>query len=164
MNYSNYSMKQLLFSFFFLCCVSLFPAYSHGGTDPAKVTPKTNNISTRIIQFEVDAKAPDAPTQVKEFIEELKVQFEDQPLNIKIVGRTCDLGPKAYNHQLATQRAYEVMEMMMNKGLNIDYLEVESLGEEQPLVPNTSEQNRKKNRSVAIHVQSGALTEFLASL
>jgi len=133
-------------------------------TDPVKSMKKSVNSTSKQIYFDIDDESPDAPTQVKQLIDELKVRFGDQPLNIKVTGRTCDLGPEAYNHQLAEQRAYAVMEMMMMQGLNINFIEVESLGEKNPLVPNNSEANRKENRSVSVYVFAGGLSDYLASL
>ena len=97
-------------------------------------------------------------------IDELKIKFGDRPLSIKVTERTCDLGPEQYNHELAEQRAYAVMEMMMMQGLNINFLEVDSLEENAPLMPNTSESNRKENRTVSVYVFAGGLSDYLAWL
>ncbi len=54
------------------------------------------------------------------------------------------------------------MEMMMMQGLNINFLEVDSLEENAPLMPNTSESNRKENRTVSVYVFAGGLSDYLA--
>ena len=105
-----------------------------------------------------------APSQVQALIVQLKEKYGDQELNIKITGRTCDLGDEAYNEFLSKQRAYSVMDMLMMKGLNINYVEVDGVGEEDPIVPNTSIENRKKNRSVSVMVVAGGLDQYLAAL
>ncbi|MAE84967.1 MAG: hypothetical protein CMB80_19675 [Flammeovirgaceae bacterium] len=164
MNYSKPSTKLL-----YLGCLSLFIAFAsfnnaQAFTDPSKTaTPKINSLVTQIY-FDIDEKSPDAPSQVKKMVEELKALFGDQPLNIKITGRTCDLGDADYNEFLSKQRAYSVMDMLMMKGLNINYVEVDGVGEEDPIVPNTSIENRKKNRSVSVMVVAGGLDQYLAAL
>lgn len=142
-----------------LLCVSTSKSLAF--TDPARSSE--NSASTTIL-FDLDEGEPDTPTQVKKLVEQLKNQFGDQELNIKITGRTCDLGDEQYNRKLSEKRAFVVMEMMMMKGLNINYIEIEAVGEEQPIVPNDSESNRKLNRSVMVYVQAGGLDQFLAAL
>ena len=164
MNYSKPSTKLLIAG-----CLSLVVAFAslnraNANTDPSKSKKKEINSSTTHIYFDIDEKSPDAPSQVQALIVQLKEKYGDQELNIKITGRTCDLGDEAYNEFLSKQRAYSVMDMLMRKGLNINYVEVDGVGEDDPIVPNTSIENRKKNRSVSVMVVAGGLDQYLAAL
>ena len=164
MNYSKPSTKLLI-----LGCLSLVVTFAslnraNANTDPSKNKKKEINSTITHIYFDLDEQAPDAPAQVRAMVAELKEMYGDQELNIKITGRTCDLGDESYNEFLSKQRAYSVMDMLMMKGLNINYVEVDGVGEEDPIVPNTSIENRKKNRSVSVMVVAGGLDQYLAAL
>ena len=70
--------------------------------------------------------------------------------NFTIVGHTCDLGSKAFNQKLSDKRANAVMKYLLKKGVKPNQITVKGEGESKPLVPNSSEANRKKNRRVEI--------------
>lgn len=113
------------------------------------------------IQFALDSDKPRNMEYMEGFIASLKEEVGDAELNIKIEGHTCDLGTEAYNKWLGEQRAYSVMEFLVTQGLNINYVEVESKGESEPLVANNIEENREKNRRVEVTVVVGGLNEYL---
>jgi outer membrane protein OmpA-like peptidoglycan-associated protein len=50
--------------------------------------------------------------------------------------------------KLSERRAQEVVKYLLSKGVNNAYIGSHNYGERQPAVPNTSEDNRKKNRRV----------------
>jgi len=68
-----------------------------------------------------------------------------------VEGHTCDLGPASYNKKLSYLRAKAVVDYLVNKfHFNERQFEIVAYGESRPLVPNISEENRKKNRRVVI--------------
>ncbi|MEM1090319.1 MAG: Ig-like domain-containing protein [Pseudomonadota bacterium] len=69
---------------------------------------------------------------------------------ITVSGHTCDLAPAAYNDALSRRRADSVATYLTGNGVDLDQLVVRALGESEPAVPNTSEDNRKLNRRVEI--------------
>lgn len=75
---------------------------------------------------------------------------ESGPFAIRIEGHTCDLGPTDYNDSLALVRAQSVAAYLKPVIAEEMKLEILSFGETQPLVPNTNEQQRAKNRRVHI--------------
>ncbi len=70
--------------------------------------------------------------------------------NFSIVGHTCDLGPETFNQHLSEKRADAVMTYLLKKGIDPGQITVKGEGEKKPLLPNSSEANRKKNRRVEI--------------
>ena len=68
-----------------------------------------------------------------------------------IEGHTCDLGSSEYNLQLSKHRAISVRDFLVSHfGMSKDQFLVESYGESRPLIENTNENARKKNRRVVI--------------
>ena len=72
--------------------------------------------------------------------------------NITIAGHTDDTGSEAYNMTLSEQRAKAVADFFISKGVDSSRLKEKGLGETEPKYPNTSEENRVKNRRVEIAV------------
>lgn len=73
-------------------------------------------------------------------------------MRVSIVGHTCDIAPAAINYKVGLKRAKAVASYLENKGISANRMDVTSKGETQPLVPNTSEQNRSINRRVTVNV------------
>lgn len=69
---------------------------------------------------------------------------------IRIVGHTDNIGSERANQVLSEGRCHEVRRSMINRGIQPDRIEVEGRGERDPIVPNTSEENRQMNRRVEI--------------
>ncbi|MEL4309045.1 OmpA family protein [Joostella sp. CR20] len=76
----------------------------------------------------------------------------DDSIPITIIGHTCDLGSEAVNMRVGMQRAEAVASRLEENGISRSRMEVISKGESEPLVPNTSNENRMKNRRVSIIV------------
>lgn len=76
-------------------------------------------------------------------------------------GHTCDLGSDAYNLQLSKRRAATVKEYLVkNFGISPERLKTRGAGEREPLVPNTNEEARMKNRRV-MAVISTIVTDYV---
>lgn len=79
---------------------------------------------------------------------------KNNPKKVTFTGYTDDQGSSNYNLELSEKRADAVMQYVLNK---IDVPSVmyiaKGKGEEQPLVPNDSEENRMKNRRVEIVIE-----------
>jgi chemotaxis protein MotB len=78
---------------------------------------------------------------------------------IKVEGYTCDLPIRTdqfpSNWELSTRRATTVVRYLEGKGLAGELLSAVGYGEHRPLVPNTSEVNRRQNRRVDIVILRG---------
>ncbi len=95
--------------------------------------------------------------QIKEnSIEQLKniaqSMLNNTQMKIKINGHTDDVGTETANKTLSEQRANEVKRKLIEMGIESSRLEVFGHGESKPLAPNTSDENRKKNRRTEFEV------------
>jgi outer membrane protein OmpA-like peptidoglycan-associated protein len=73
------------------------------------------------------------------------------PGSLRITGHTDDLGSAAHGKDLSRRRAKAVGNELRRGLSEADYsLTLVGEGEDHPVVPNTSEANRKKNRRVVI--------------
>jgi outer membrane protein OmpA-like peptidoglycan-associated protein len=71
---------------------------------------------------------------------------ENPTFKIAIHGHTDDLGDDAKNLLLSENRAKAVVEFLVQQGVTADRLSAKGFGETKPKVPNTSNENRSKNR------------------
>ena len=69
---------------------------------------------------------------------------------IRIVGHTDNIGSDRSNQILSEGRCKEVRQEMIDRGIHPERIEIEGRGERDPIVPNTSEDNRQMNRRVEI--------------
>ena len=69
---------------------------------------------------------------------------------IRIVGHTDNIGSDRSNQILSEGRCKEVRKEMIDRGIRPERIEIEGRGERDPIVPNTSEDNRQMNRRVEI--------------
>lgn len=70
----------------------------------------------------------------------------NEQIKIEICGHTDDIGGEDYNMQLSLARANSVKNELVKLGINSARLSVKGFGKTKPIVPNDSEENRKKNR------------------
>lgn len=69
---------------------------------------------------------------------------------IRIVGHTDNIGSDRSNQILSEGRCKEVKQAMIDRGILPTRIEIEGRGERDPIVPNTSDDNRQMNRRVEI--------------
>lgn len=69
---------------------------------------------------------------------------------LEVRGHTDDRGPAVYNLQLSLRRAEAVADRLIRQGCAAERIRVSGLGEAEPLLPNTQEENRRRNRRVEI--------------
>ncbi len=73
---------------------------------------------------------------------------------IYVSGHTCDIGAATSNLALSRERAESVKKYLIEyDGIDPKRIKVDAYGETRPLVPNTSEPNRVKNRRVAFKMR-----------
>ncbi|MDR0832606.1 MAG: OmpA family protein [Candidatus Symbiothrix sp.] len=73
-------------------------------------------------------------------------------INVEIIGHTCDTGSDAVNLRVGQQRADFAKDYLVKQGISPDRLHTSSKGESEPAFPNTSKENRKKNRRLEIKI------------
>jgi OmpA-OmpF porin, OOP family len=73
-------------------------------------------------------------------------------VKFEVDGHTDSIGPKAYNQELSEQRAKSVVDYLAVKGVSAGRIHAVGYGDTRPVVPNTSEANRAKNRRIEFRV------------
>ncbi len=77
-----------------------------------------------------------------------KVLKSRPTMTIRIEGHTDDRGGASYNMKLSRERARSVRNYLIKAGIDPSRMTAEGYGLTRPLVPNTSDENRDKNRRV----------------
>lgn len=72
----------------------------------------------------------------------------DKTLKLEIGGHTDDVGDDASNMKLSQLRASAVRDYLFSKGITEDRVTAKGYGETHPVAPNTSPENRAKNRRI----------------
>ena len=98
------------------------------------------------VLFEKNSIELVAPQEFEKFSDSLTGQWADTRIQVNIVGYACDLGTEDYNLILSKKRAEAVSEMLGARTMEISAVLYK--GESEPMVPNTTESNRMKNRRV----------------
>jgi OOP family OmpA-OmpF porin len=85
-----------------------------------------------------------------ELMDEITQVVKDNPRikKISIEGHTDDDGKASYNKKLSQKRADSVMKYLVEHGIDAARLSAVGHGEESPLVPNDTDENKEKNRRV----------------
>ena len=81
-----------------------------------------------------------------------QAMLNNPQMKIKVHGHTDDVGKDEANIILSKQRADEVKRKLIEMGIDSKRIEVIGHGESLPLLPNTSDENRKKNRRTEFEV------------
>jgi outer membrane protein OmpA-like peptidoglycan-associated protein len=117
------------------------------GTNENNGCPDWQDIVVPTIYFDLD-KADLKPEGEAELDKLVQTLVASKEFNIVVGGHACDLGSDKYNMELSERRAQAVVKYLLSKGVNNTFVGSHNYGESKPAVPNTSEDNRKKNRRV----------------
>lgn len=119
---------------------------------PKPVEPEVLFEFETMVFFDFDSAKlrPEAEAQLDEAVDVLKGR--DDVILIEVAGHTDDIGDAAYNQNLSERRAQSVADYLVSKGIERSRLKVVGYGETRPAVPNTSRENRQKNRRVVLSV------------
>ena len=74
-------------------------------------------------------------------------------IKIEIAGHTDADGSAEFNQKLSQSRVDAVKNRLIKQGVSKQRLTAKGYGESKPLVPNTSDKNKQKNRRVEINIQ-----------
>ena len=74
-------------------------------------------------------------------------------IRVLIIGHTCEIGYKNINQKIGLKRAEAGKEYLIGKGIAAERISVDSKGATQPLVQNTSNENRKQNRRIEFVIE-----------
>ncbi|MGB4268802.1 MAG: OmpA family protein [Spirochaetota bacterium] len=111
------------------------------------VTERGLKIRISNIEFAFDsAKLTGKAFPILNRVAEILNKYEKY--NVLIEGHTDDIGEEQYNLKLSEARAQSVMDYLVKKGIDKKRLSSRGMGETSPFLPNTSVENRRRNRRV----------------
>lgn len=106
------------------------------------------SLDSILFDFNDSKLKSDAETAVAKIAEILK-KYPDR--EIRVSGHTDNIGKKEYNKKLSEDRAKAVLHSLVdNYKMDEKHISFRGYGDEIPIVPNDSEENRHKNRRVEI--------------
>ncbi|MDR1543395.1 MAG: OmpA family protein [Prevotellaceae bacterium] len=109
---------------------------------------------TPIIQFGEPSDVVITPYARNQMDLLVKYLVQHPKYYIVVVGHTCDLGTKAQNLHVGLTRANNVAAYLVSRGISQNKIITISKNDLEPRAPNTSEQNRRKNRRVEFKIRS----------
>lgn len=139
-------------AYYFLDDVYVKPKYGAIPEDTLKVAPEPAfTMILKDINFEFDRwnLSDSARILLHNWSQEMETSTIDR---VVISGHTDDAGTTDYNVRLSERRAAAVKSFLTNLGWPPEIIEVEGLGESQPIAPNDNLENRSRNRRVVIDV------------
>ena len=82
-----------------------------------------------------------------------KILQQYASIHIEIAGHTDSDGSSGFNQRLSQSRVDTVKSRLTAQGIKANRLTAKGYGESKPLVPNTNDRNKQKNRRVEINIQ-----------
>jgi len=67
---------------------------------------------------------------------------------VEISGHTDNVGPRKSNIELSVRRANAVKDWLVKRGIEPERIKTKGYGPDRPIVPNDSEENKRKNRRI----------------
>jgi outer membrane protein OmpA-like peptidoglycan-associated protein len=86
-----------------------------------------------------------------------------QQFNVSIEGNTDNTGSAEHNMKLSQQRADNVMNFLVEQGIDASRLTAKGLGMTMPIADNSTKEGRQKNRRVDLVIQDKVLQESAES-
>ncbi len=125
------------------------------GDPPAPITPTHYDMCHPLppsVLFENNKAAllPEAKAELDKICADLKKYEKDR---ITIIGHTSDSGIHEYNEALGLRRAEAAKAYMIEQGIAAERIQVKSMADEKPAVPNDSPANMKLNRRVTFEYE-----------
>jgi outer membrane protein OmpA-like peptidoglycan-associated protein len=94
---------------------------------------------------------PDSMAILEEMADVLKTKTEIKAVEVQ--GHTDNQGTAAYNLRLSQNRAQAVVDTLIKLGVDPSRLEAKGYGDTKPLLPNSTEANKAKNRRVQVMIK-----------
>ena len=91
---------------------------------------------------------PDSMGILEEIADVLKTKPDIK--SVEVQGHTDNQGTAAYNLRLSQNRAQAVVDTLIKLGVDPSRLEAKGYGDTKPLVPNSTEANKARNRRVQL--------------
>ncbi|MCZ2102362.1 MAG: DUF937 domain-containing protein [Chitinophagales bacterium] len=119
--------------------------------DNTKVVDKTTWFNFDRLLFDT-GKATLQPASQEQLVNMAEILKAFPNVKLKIGGYTDNVGDPKSNLVLSTDRAFNVMNELVNLGVDKDRLSAEGYGDQHPVADNNSEEGRQQNRRIAVRV------------
>jgi OOP family OmpA-OmpF porin len=108
-------------------------------------------LGNRIVEFESGSSLLTEPG--KAILDEMAAALKQASFNkLEVIGHTDNKGVPARNLALSRSRADAVKTYLIVKGIQSELVGTSGMGPDQPIVANTSEEGRKRNRRIEFRV------------
>ena len=107
----------------------------------------------QIENIEFETAKGSLTTKGKEVVDKLAIILQQYPtIKAEIAGHTDSDGSAEFNLKLSQARVETVKGRLIARGIHANRLTAKGYGEAKPLVPNTTDENKQKNRRVEINI------------
>jgi len=96
---------------------------------------------------------------VNQYVSHLANKMKNTENQISITGHTDDDASADHNLKLGLKRANIIKNLLTSKGIKPSRIKTNSKGEEMPIAPNDTEENRKLNRRVEVEILPSAKSQ-----
>ncbi len=115
--------------------------------DRSVITPFDSVGRVVFVNIEFDYNEATIRPESKPLVQDVTEAMKRYPeMTIEVRGHTDDQGSDDYNLKLSQRRAQAVADLLIAQGISRTRLSVKGFGESRPIVPNDSDENRRKNR------------------
>lgn len=116
---------------------------------PINVTPIDSGVHVTLNNIFFDFDQVTLKTESYSELDRIVKMMNDRvSMTIEIDGHADATGPEQYNLDLSKRRAAAVQKYLTGKGVDVSRVTIAFFGESKPVVPNTTKENRRKNRRV----------------
>lgn len=106
-----------------------------------------------LANIEFDFGSAGVKAESMHYIEEIGAAMAaNSKMQIRIAGHTDDVGSEESNQKLSIERALSVKNELIKLGIDSGRIQTTGLGESKPIVPNDTEENRKRNRRTEFEI------------
>lgn len=120
------------------------------------ISTNENEINISIPDIVFDFNSYEVREEFKLILSNLSQKIiNHREIDIIVEGHTDDIGSDEYNQKLSEARAREVARILTESGISSDRVSYIGYGKRKPKFPNTSPENRAKNRRVEIKLLWG---------
>jgi OOP family OmpA-OmpF porin len=105
-----------------------------------------------VVNYRFDSTEEITSENTIAFISQLVEVLKSTKDKVKLTGHTSAEGTDEYNLQLGLDRANAFKDHLIRLGVDADQIQVESKGKSMPVADNSTEEGRKKNRRIEVHI------------
>ena len=104
------------------------------------------------VYYETGSSLMDFTPESHKYFSDLAYYLSKRDGNVSIDGHTDNTGELEMNYQLSEDRANDVKNRLINRGIDSIRLTTKGWGPDQPIAPNDTEEGRALNRRVEVHL------------